>query len=90
MRVKFFATYRKIVGQGQIDVPAPTDVLELLHEVARRYPDLRSELLNAEGTDKGDDAIVLVCGRHIEHTGGIHTPLSEEDYVALTPLVAGG
>ena len=35
-------------------------------------------------------AIVLVCGRHIEHLDGVRTPLSEQDYVAVTPLVAGG
>ena len=30
MNVKFFATYRMIVGQGCINLPAPRDVLELL------------------------------------------------------------
>lgn len=36
------------------------------------------------------DAIVLMRGRHIEHLDGVRTPLSEQDYVAVTPLVAGG
>ena len=76
MNVKFFATYRMIVGQGCINLPAPRDVLELL--------------LNDDHTDKGRDAIVLVCGRHNEHLDGVRTPLSEQDYVAVTPLVAGG
>ena len=90
MLVKFFATYRKITGQGQINVPAPADVLELLRDLVRRYPDFEGLLLNDDGTDKGDDVIVLVCGRHIDHLNGVHTPLSEDDYVAITPLVAGG
>lgn len=47
-------------------------------------------MLNDDHTDKGRDAIVLVCGRHIEHLDGVRTPLSEQDYVAVTPLVAGG
>ena len=90
MLVKFFATYRQITGRRQIDVPAPSNVLELLKELERRYPDLKGVLTNDDGTDKGEDAIVLVCGRHIDHLDGVNTPLSEDDYVALTPLVAGG
>lgn len=90
MNVKFFATYRMIVGQGCINLPAPRDVLELLEILEQRYPDFQGLLLNDDHTDKGRDAIVLVCGRHIEHLDGVRTPLSEQDYVAMTPLVARG
>lgn len=90
MNVKFFATYRMIVGQGCINLPAPRDVLELLEILEQRYPDFQRLLLNDNHTDKGRDAIVLVYGRHIEHLDGVRTPLSEQDYVAVTPLVAGG
>lgn len=90
MNVKFFATYRMIAGQGCINLPAPRDVLELLEILEQRYPDFQGLLLNDDHTDKGRDAIVLVCGCHIEHLDGVRTPLSEQDYVAVTPLVAGG
>ena len=40
--------------------------------------------------DKGSDVIILVNGRHIEHLDGVATKLTEDDYVAITPLVAGG
>lgn len=90
MNVKFFATYRMIVGQGCINLPAPRDVLELLEILEQRYPDFQGLLLNDDHTDKGRDAIVLVRDRHIEHLDGVRTPLSEQDYVAVTPLVAGG
>ena len=90
MNVKFFATYRAIVGQGSINIPAPCDVLGLLDLMEDRYPAFRGLLINADHTDKGPDVIVLVNGRHIEHLDGVHTKLSEQDYVALTPLVAGG
>lgn len=56
----------------------------------QRYPDFQGLLFNDDHTDKGRDAIVLVCGCHIEHLDGVRTPLSEQDYVAVTPLVAGG
>lgn len=90
MKVKFFATYRKITGTGAIEVSAPENVLALLHLLTQRYPAFEGVLLNEDGTDKNSETIVMVCGRHIEHLDGVRTPLHEEDYVAVTPLVAGG
>lgn len=90
MLVKFFATYRSITGCRSCDIPAPDDVLGLMHELARLWPAFRDLVLNEDGTDRGDDVIVLVNGRHIEHLDGVRTRLSESDYVAVTPLVAGG
>ncbi len=90
MLVKFFATYRQISGVKQLDVPAPATVRELLEGLCARWPEFRPLFLDEAGENLGDDVIVLVCGRHIDHLEGIDTPLSEQAYVALTPLVAGG
>jgi molybdopterin synthase sulfur carrier subunit len=90
MLVKFFATYRQITGCKSCDVPAPHDVLALMGELAARWPEFRGLVLNKDGTDKGDDVIILVNGRHIEHLDGAATRLTEDDYVVVTPLVAGG
>ena len=90
MQVRFFATARQITGCESCDIPAPQDVLELLKAVADRWPDLRGLVLNAEGTDKGDYIVVMVSGRYIEHLNGISTKLTEQDVVAITPVVAGG
>ena len=90
MLVKFFATYRQIAGTRSCDVPAPGDVLALMGVLSERWPAFRNLILNEDGTDKGDDVIIMVNGRHIEHLDGVNTKLTEEDYVAITPLVAGG
>ena len=90
MLVKFFATYRHIAQCKSCDVPAPRDVLALMDELSIRWPAFRNLLLNEDGTDKGDDVIIMVNGRHIEHLDGMATPLSEDDYVAIAPVVAGG
>ncbi|MBQ3329027.1 MAG: MoaD family protein [Eggerthellaceae bacterium] len=90
MLVQFFATYRQIAGCTSCDVPAPVSVLALIADRSKRWPDFRTLILNEDGTDKGDDVIIMVNGRHIEHLDGVHTKLTEEDYVAITPLVAGG
>ena len=90
MLVKFFATYRQISGCKSCDVDAPQDVLALMDMLSQRWPAFRTLILNEDGTDKGDDVIIMVNGRHIEHLDGVATALSEQDYVAITPLVAGG
>ncbi|MBQ3338841.1 MAG: MoaD family protein [Atopobiaceae bacterium] len=90
MLVKFLATYRQITGCKQIDIEAPETVLALMGELSARWPEFRELILNDEGTDKGDDVIILVNGRHIEHLDGVDTKLTEQDRVAITPLIAGG
>ena len=90
MLVKFLATYRQITGCKSCDVPAPQDVLALMAELSARWPKFRNLILSEDGTDKGNDVIILVNGRHIEHLDGIATKLTEDDYVVITPLVAGG
>lgn len=90
MQLKFFATYRQISGCKICTLPAPANVLALLHAVSQRWPDFRDLVLNKEGTDRGSDVIILVNGRHIEHLDDIDTPLTDEDTVVLTPVVAGG
>ena len=90
MLVKFFATYRQITGCKSCDIPAPDDVLGLMHALSDRWPAFRELVLDETGTQKGDDVIVMVNGRHIEHLDGMQTKLTEDDYVAVTPLVAGG
>ncbi|MEG2419744.1 MAG: MoaD/ThiS family protein [Eubacterium sp.] len=42
------------------------------------------------GETLGDEIIILVNGRHVEHLNGIHTPLVPSDTVAIFPVVAGG
>ena len=90
MLVKFFATYRQITNCLSCDIPAPDTVLGLLGELSQRWPEFRPLLLSPDATDKGEGCIVMVNGRHIEHLDGVATQLSEQDYVAITPLVAGG
>lgn len=90
MEIRFFATYRDITRDKTIEAPAPETVSGLLAYLSRRYgPAMEKKLLNPDGS-LGQDAIVLVNGRHIEHLQGIDTPLTEQDVVSIFPLVAGG
>lgn len=90
MQLKFFATYRQIAGCKVCTISAPENVLALLHEMAQRWPAFRELVLSADGQTKSDDVIIMVNGRHIEHLDGVQTALSDDDTVAITPVVAGG
>jgi len=91
MLIRYFATYRMITGRLTEEVSAPGTVLVLLHQLSDVYGDeLRKWLLSADGTTKGDNSIVLINGRHVEHLNGVDTVLSEDDVVSLFPTVAGG
>ncbi len=90
MLVKFFATYRTVTGLRRLELEAPQDVLALMHVLSDRWPEFRPLLLNEAGDGLGDDVIIMVNGRHIEHLDGMNTKLTESDSVAVTPLVAGG
>lgn len=91
MLVKYFATYRNITRRRTEEVAAPATILALLQRLSDTYgAELRSWLLSPDGTQKGDNAIIMVNGRHIEHLQGVDTPLKEDDTVSLFPLVAGG
>ena len=91
MRLKFFATYRDITRCNELDVPAPSDVWELLCLLGERYgAPIREKLFTPDGCGIGRDAIVLVNGRNVAHLGGRDTPLTEADVVCIFPMVAGG
>ena len=90
MLVKFYATYRQVTGCESCEMPAPEDVLALLHALAEKWPEFRGIILNADGTDKNDYAAIMVSGRYSEHLNGMATKLTDEDVVVLMPIVAVG
>ncbi len=62
---------------------------EISSELSDRYGgEFRDEAF--DGDTISDRVIVLVNGRHIAHTGGAETRLSEGDTVAVFPIIGGG
>jgi len=91
MRVKFFATYRKLTGLEEANVPAPATVWELVTGFADKYGEpVAKRMLNEKRDDFGPDLIILINGRNVMHMQGKDTPLSEDDLVVIFPVVAGG
>ena len=99
MRVRFFATIRKITGCAEADLPHK----ETIGALARSLCDLYGEALRkkifptemqpngAQGELKfGPEIIFLINGRHVNHLGGTAAPLNPDDRVDVFPVVAGG
>lgn len=93
MQIYFYATFREIVGGKsiEVDVAAGTTVQGLLDRVLALHPDLKAQMLDAEG-GLSQHVHIFVNGRGcIFLERGIDTPLSvDDDRVDFFPAVAGG
>lgn len=89
IKVLFFATIRDFTREKETTAEGADTVMELLLQLSDRYgQEFREEALDGEAVS--DRLIVLVNGRHIAHTGGGETHLSEGDTVAVFPIIGGG
>ena len=92
MRISFYATLRKIVGQKhvEIDLPETCSLTEILDAVVSAYPDLREEVLDEEG--QLDRYVHLfVDGRSSKFLpDGMATRVDASRTIEFFPAVAGG
>ncbi|MFK7894479.1 MAG: ubiquitin-like small modifier protein 1 [Myxococcota bacterium] len=92
MRISFYATLRKIVGQKHIELPLGEDVSlrEILSAVVEAYPDLAEEVLDENG--ELDRYIHLfVNGRSSKFLpDGMETRVDGSQTIEFFPAVAGG
>lgn len=91
MLVKVYATLRPIVG-GAV-VPATTQpgqtIKELVDEMVTRWPGLRREMVDADGSLLRRITI-FVDGRNILFLDGVDTLLTEGANISFFPPVGGG
>ena len=92
MRISFYATLRKIVGQKHVELSLPEECTlhAVLAAVIEAYPDLREEVLDESG--KLDRYIHLfVNGRSSKFLeAGMDTVVDGSQTVEFFPAVAGG
>jgi molybdopterin synthase sulfur carrier subunit len=92
MKVNFYATLRRITGQNsvELDLPGGTTVDGLLAAVLQRYPELRGELYDADGTLRRN-VHIFINGRDAPYLDRqLATVLQEPDTVDVFPAVGGG
>ncbi|MEM4293087.1 MAG: ubiquitin-like small modifier protein 1 [Thermoplasmata archaeon] len=90
MTVKFFGYFREITNIQAIQLESEgfQTVGEVLHEVVRRYPELKEKLF--EGEKVVPFVKVLVNGLAIEVKEGLETRVKGGDAIAIFPPVGGG
>jgi MoaD family protein len=92
MKVNFYATLRAIVGQKTVEVVMPpcTTALELINIVGYHYPDLRSELLDAEKRFQRHMKM-FINGREVVYLKDqFDTIIQPGDKIDIFPPVGGG
>lgn len=93
MKVKFFAYIRDkdYAGTKETNVNGCEDLRQLGEKLSLDYGEkFRKLYFSPDGTDFGEEIIVMVNGRRAEFLNGMETRLTEEDTVLLFPVVAGG
>jgi molybdopterin synthase sulfur carrier subunit len=92
MQINFYATLRPIVGARsvQFDLADGLSVGEVVAAVVTRFPPLRRELLNAEGS-LYPHVHVFINGRDAPYLpNGVETLIQVGDTIDIFPAVAGG
>lgn len=91
LELRFFATFRAIVGQKTVDreFPDGSSVGDILSTLQEEYPDMNDRLLDEDGEVRNQLSI-LKNGRNVVHMEGSATPLDDGDTLSIFPPVAGG
>ena len=92
MRIGFYATLRKIVGEKyvELDLPVPCTLQQIVDAVVAAHPDLAEEILDESG---GLDRYIhlFVDGRSSKFlTDGLATEVDGGQSIEFFPAVAGG
>ena len=92
VRVRFYATFRPIVGgkHAELSVAEGATVGDLLDAILERWPELREHLVDPGG-GLSKRANLFVDGRAVRFLpDGLETPLAPGQALDCFPAVAGG
>jgi len=93
VRVRFYATFRELMGTKEVEVHGVKTVGELIEYLSKHYnPEIKKELLETERVNeqKPIDGMILVNGHNVLHLKGLETELKDDDVVHIFPPAGGG
>jgi molybdopterin synthase sulfur carrier subunit len=92
MHWKLFADLAEITGESEVDIAVGSDeptIGDALGALVERYPELEPRVYTDDGGIESH-LNLLQNGENISHNGGLSTPISADDELALFPPVSGG
>jgi molybdopterin synthase sulfur carrier subunit len=87
MKIKFYGGLRQIAGRKEQEITGST-IREVLQKICADNEPLRMAIF--DGTNLHQHVRVMVNGRDSELAGGLETPVSDNDQIAIFPPIAGG
>ena len=87
IKVKFFASFRELFQEGEVELPNGStmrDLLNFLCDSSKRREGI------FDGNELKPYLSILKNGQHIFHLNGLETKLDDGDTVAMFPPVGGG
>jgi molybdopterin synthase sulfur carrier subunit len=89
VEVRVPSVLRQVTHGEKVVRGAAGTVAELLEELEGRYPGLRAQLVEQDGSLRRF-VNVYVNEEDIRYTGQLATPLQRGDVVSILPAIAGG
>ena len=92
MIVNYYATLRQVVGtrQVELDLPPGGTLRQLVDEMIRRYPSLKREMLDPQGSLYGHIHIFVNGLDSTLLDGSLDSVLEPGDTISIFPPVGGG
>lgn len=92
MKINFYATLRDIAGGKTVEIPLEhgTTAKEVLEAIITRFPEMKKELLHADGRLYGH-VHFFINGRDVQFTDDdLGTIILPDDEINVFPAVGGG
>ena len=92
MIVNYYAILRQVVGTRQVEFPLPQGctLRQLVEEMVKRYPGLKSEMLDENGNLQSHIHIYVNGRDSVFLDGSFDSILSPDDTISIFPPVGGG
>jgi len=92
MIVNYYASLRQVVGSRQVDfvLPQGSTVRQLVEEMVKRFPGLKNEMLDSQGSLYGHIHIFINGRDSTFLEGSLDSILEPDDTISIFPPVGGG